>query len=103
MKIKYSNGEEGDTKDMTDVKADMYENIQKLMEVFKKYDASFYLAVSFPQGENMAMTGAQRFKSSDEIALLFDYMEKQLLKPFGLKILPMDEPPQQEEESRIIT
>lgn len=100
MKIKYSNGEEGDTKDMTDVKADIYENIQKLMEVFKKYDASFYLAVTFPQGENMAMTGAQRFKSSEEIALLFDYMEKQLLKPFALQIVPSDTPP--EEESKII-
>lgn len=102
MKIKYSNGEEGDTKDMTDVKADVYENIQKLMEVFKKYDASFYLAVAFPQGENMAMTGAQRFKSSEEIALLFDYMEKQLLKPFGLQIIPTDTPPQEEEPKIII-
>lgn len=100
MKIKYSSGEEEDTKDMTDIKAHIYESIQTLMDVLKTYDASFYMAVMFPQGDKMALTGAQRFKSSQEIAVLLEYIEKQFISSFGLKIVPLEEPP--DEEPKII-
>ena len=94
MKIKFSDGKEEDTKDMTDQKADIFEAIQNLIDVLQRYDSSFYLMLATPGKDDvMGLSGGQRFKSKKELAVLLGYLEKNMLARVNMRLVPIKEFP----------